>query len=272
MGISRRNFIKGAGSTFAMSGLMSSTALSSMSKALAGTGTQKIFHATHYGAFNAIVENGVLKDVETLSQIDARPTVMLTKGVVERTYHRSRVKYPMVRKSWLENWDKPGKRRPELRNNEPYVRVDWDTALKLVSKEILDNIEKHGNESIFNSSYGGWSHAGLMRPNVLQGRLFNLLGGSSMTVGDYSGGASQVSLPHIVGDMEVYSAPNSLATSDGQHRYHGLDRLRPIQKQPYRISCCRPPNVSKLGKNPRCRREIPLNQPTIHHHRRLGEF
>ena len=40
---------------------------------------------------------------------------------------------------------------------------------------------------------------------VLQGRLFGLIGGHSVTTGDYSGGASQVSLPHIIGDMEVYS-------------------------------------------------------------------
>lgn len=206
MTISRREFLKGAGGTFAYAGLMGSTALGSVSNALAATNTQKIFHATHYGPFRGVVENGVLKAVETVAELDARPTAMLTKGVVERTYHRSRVKYPMVRKSWLENWDKPGQRKPELRNNEPFVRVDWDTAIRLVTKEILDTIEKHGNEAIFNSSYGGWSHAGLMRPNVLQGRLFNLLGGTTITVGDWSGGASQVSLPYIVGDMEVYSA------------------------------------------------------------------
>jgi hypothetical protein len=46
---------------------------------------------------------------------------------------------------------------------------------------------------------------------VLQGRLFGLTGGHSVTTGDYSGGASQVSLPHIIGDMEVYS-PHTLAT------------------------------------------------------------
>ena len=46
---------------------------------------------------------------------------------------------------------------------------------------------------------------------MLQGRLFGLTGGHSVTTGDYSGGASQVSLPHIIGDMEVYS-PHTLAT------------------------------------------------------------
>ncbi|MBT4888437.1 MAG: molybdopterin-dependent oxidoreductase [Rhodospirillales bacterium] len=204
MAITRRTFINGTGATFALGGLMGSTALSSVFASTAQASMQKTFHASHYGAFKAIVEDGVLVDVETIPEIDARPTPMLTEGIVDRTYHRTRVKYPMVRKSYLENWAS-GDRKVELRGKEPFVRVDWDTALKMVVKESLDTIEKHGNEAIFNSSYGGWSHAGLMRPNVLQGRLFNLLGGTSMTVGDYSGGASQVSLPHIVGDMEVYS-------------------------------------------------------------------
>lgn len=203
MFISRRSFVKGSGRAVALAGLMSSTATKALMAAT--NSAQKLFHASHYGAFFPVVKNGKLVDVETIASIDARPTAMLTEGIVDRTYHRTRVKYPMVRKSWLENWDKPGYRKPELRDKEPFVRVDWDTALKMVSKEILDVIDKNGNEAIFNSSYGGWSHAGLMRPNVLQGRFFNLLGGSTITVGDWSGGASQVSLPHIVGDMEVYS-------------------------------------------------------------------
>ena len=67
--------------------------------------------------------------------------------------------------------------------------------------------ERHyGNEGVFSSSYGGWSHAGIFRPNVLQGRFFNLLGGCSMTTGDYSGGAAQIIMPYVIGDMEVYSA------------------------------------------------------------------
>lgn len=45
-----------------------------------------------------------------------------------------------------------------------------------------------------------------MRPNVLQGRLFNLIGGCTLTQGNWSAGASQISLPRVIGDMEVYSA------------------------------------------------------------------
>ncbi len=68
-----------------------------------------------------------------------------------------------------------------------------NTALKLTAKAIVDTIEKHGNQAILSTSYGGWSHAGIMRPNVMQGKFFNMIGGCTNTVGDWSGGASQIS-------------------------------------------------------------------------------
>ena len=167
------------------------------------TFTGTVSHATHYGPLVASVKNGKITQIKP-SQYDARPTEMLTMGVLARTYDKTRIAGPMVRKSYLEGID--GNRKPELRGKEEFVQVSWETALGLTSKAILDTIEKYGNEGIFSSSYGGWSHAGIFRPNVLQGRFFNLLGGSSMTTGDYSGGAAQIIMPFVVGDMEVYSA------------------------------------------------------------------
>ncbi len=209
MQITRRSLLQTSGAAIALGTMMNTTA-TRMAMA-AADGVKRIFHATHYGPFHALVKDGKMVGLETVGAIDARPTVMLTEGVLERTYHRTRVKYPMVRKSYLDNWDKAD-RKVEMRGKEPFVRVSWDTALKLTAKAILDTIEKYGNEALFSASYGGWSHAGLMRPNVLQGRFYNLLGGSSVTVGDWSAGASQVSLPHIMGDMEVYSPQSAWET------------------------------------------------------------
>lgn len=163
--------------------------------------------ADHWGPFKAVVKNGVLVGVQPLKDVDATPTSMLTEGTISRVYHKTRVKYPMVRKSYLAN--PKGDTKPHLRGKEPFVRVSWEHALALTADAILRTAEKHGNEALFSSSYGGWSHAGLLRPQVLQGRLFGLIGGHSVTTGDYSGGASQVSLPHIIGDMEVYSPQTS---------------------------------------------------------------
>ncbi len=138
-------------------------------------------------------------------ELDQRPTEMLMYGVLDRVYDKSRIDYPMVRKSYLEGW-KSGEVKPELRGREEYVRVDWDTALKLTAKAITDTIVDHGHQAILSTSYGGWSHAGIMRPNLLQGKFFSMIGGCTNTVGDWSAGASQISLPHVIGDMEVYSA------------------------------------------------------------------
>lgn len=207
--ITRRTFVKSSAASFAastaLSGTLATQALAAIDPNSHGN---RFFHATHYGPFEAVVRDGRLVDVATMPELDARPTAMLHYGILDRTYDKTRILYPMVRKSYLENWDKED-RKVELRGKEPFVRVDWDTALQLTGKAILDTIEKYGNEGLFSSSYGGWSHAGLMRPNVLQGRFFNLFGGSALTIQDYSAGTSQVSLPYVIGDMEVYSAQTS---------------------------------------------------------------
>src|SRR5699024_8208611 len=167
-------------------------------------------HASHYGPFKAVVKDGVLIGVQPIDELDARPTEMLLEGILSRTYHPTRIKHPMVRKSYLEN--PRGNVRRELRGKDRFVRVSWDEAVALVADASLRTIEEHGNEAIVSASYGGWSHAGSFRPQGLQGRLFSLIGGQSVTTGDYSGGASQISLPHIIGDMEVYSPQSAWET------------------------------------------------------------
>ncbi|MCL1137852.1 molybdopterin-dependent oxidoreductase [Shewanella pneumatophori] len=199
MAISRRHFLKASlASAFAAQGLT----LFPASKVFADD-TQVIHHASHYGPFKAVVKNGKLIGIQPINDIDEFPTEMLTKGVLGRTYSDTRVMYPMVRKSFYDN--PLGDHKPHLRGKEPFVRVDWKTAIALTSYAIAKTIQEHGNEAIFSSSYGGWSHSGLMRPQTLQGRFFNLIGGQSSCSGDYSAGASEVILPHIIGDLEVYS-------------------------------------------------------------------
>lgn len=200
MGISRRTFLKSTLATaVAANGLTLFKPMDSFAD-----DTVLIPHACHWGPFNAVVKDGVLIGVQPLTELDAMPTKMLTEGLLGRLYDKTRVMYPMVRKSYLEN--PKGDTKPHLRGKEPFVRVSWDEALALAADAILSTAETYGNEALFSSSYGGWSNAGIFRPQVLQGRLFGLIGGHTTTSGDYSGGASQVSLPHVIGDMEVYSA------------------------------------------------------------------
>ncbi|PLX38237.1 MAG: trimethylamine-N-oxide reductase [Hyphomicrobiales bacterium] len=197
----RRGFLIGTGA-LGLSSLWNTTALASIDP---NSFQDRIFHATHFGPFEAVVRDGKIVNISPMIELDSRPTEMLSLGILDRTNDKTRVDYPMVRKSYLEGWQS-GDTKRELRGKEEWVRVDWDTALSLTAKAILDTIEKHGNEGIFSSSYGGWANAGVFRPNVMQGRFFNLIGGCSVTAGDWSAGASQVALPHIIGDMEVYSA------------------------------------------------------------------
>lgn len=204
MHLSRRNFLK---STTAL-------ALSSMVPpsvwAAANRNITFVPHAGQAGAFLGMVDDGELVRAIPRTEFDPRPTKMISEGIVSRTYHQTRVLYPHVRKSYLEAVQSGSDDvKPELRARDEWVRVDWDTALGLTAKAILDTIDEHGNEAIFSTSYGGWAHGGVLTPNVLQGRFFNLIGGASVTVGDYSGGAGQIIMPHVLGDMEVYSRQTS---------------------------------------------------------------
>ncbi|WP_371225083.1 molybdopterin-dependent oxidoreductase [Roseovarius sp. 2305UL8-3] len=204
----RRTFLQGGAAAFGASSLLGTTALASIDP---NSFSDRIFHASHFGPFEAVVRDGKLLGIHSVVELDAQPTEMLTFGVKDRTYDKSRIEYPMVRKSYLEGWES-GDIKPELRGKEEYVRVDWDTAWGLTAKALLDTATNHGNEAIFSSSYGGWSNAGVFRPNVLQGRLINLMGGCTNTAGDWSAGAGQVVMPHIIGDMEVYSPQSAWET------------------------------------------------------------
>ena len=201
MAITRRDFLATASSSALLASLPGSVT------ARAGRNVSFIPHSGQTGAFWALVEDGKFIQAISRNEYDPRPTKMVSEGLVSRTYHKTRVLYPHIRKSYLEGLD--GDRKPELRARDEFVRVDWDTALGLTAKAILDTIESQGNDGIFSSSYGGWAHGGVLTPNVLQGRFFNLIGGMAVTVGDYSGGAGQIIMPHVLGDMEVYSRQTS---------------------------------------------------------------
>ncbi|NDR55707.1 molybdopterin-dependent oxidoreductase [Aliiruegeria sabulilitoris] len=201
----RRAFLIGGAATLGAARLMNSTAMAAIDP---NSFSGRTFHASHFGPFEAVVRDGKLVGINTMMELDARPTEMLSYGMMDRTYDKTRIDYPMVRKSYLQGWE-TGDTKPELRGKEEYVRVDWDTAWSLTAKALLDTATNHGNEAIFSSSYGGWSNAGSFRPNVLQGRLINLMGGCTNTAGDWSAGAGQVLLPRVIGDMEVYSGQTS---------------------------------------------------------------
>ena len=140
MNLSRRAFLR-------TSTALAATSAAPGAWAQAARDVQFIPHAGQVGAFWGMVEKGRFVKAIPRTEVDPRPVEMIEQGIVSRTYSPTRVLYPHVRKSYLEGLD--GDRKTELRGRDEFVRVDWDTALGLTAKAILDTIDSHGNEAIF---------------------------------------------------------------------------------------------------------------------------
>ena len=212
MSITRRRFLQGSVAATAV------LSTSTMSASELFSPVKKIPSASHFGAFYAYVQDGKIIGLEaqerdstpgklpvwswdntynTVVAKDSRPGMI--KALVDRNYSNSRVKYPYVRKSFLEG--KPNNKA--LRGKEEFVRVSWEKALKLVAKKLKDT----PRDSIYNGTTDGWAHPGLVNYcPTLAGRFFNTVKGGSVNLdGDWSTGAALRTNPDVVGDIEVYS-------------------------------------------------------------------
>lgn len=195
-GLTRRGFM---GSTAAAGlGAMFGQSILGAGAAQAAT-SGEVLTGTHFGAFYATVTDGKITGVRGWEQ-DPRPSPML-EGVIDQVYSPSRIKYPMVRRAWLEGG--PGS-SPETRGQGDFVRVSWDEALDLVAGEIKRMQETYGPTSIFAGSYGWKSVGKVVNSRTLLRRCMNGAGGFTSHAGDYSTAASQVIMPHVMGTLEVY--------------------------------------------------------------------
>lgn len=105
---------------------------------------------------------------------------------------RARVLRPAVRATWLNG-------ETGERGRDPFVEVDWNNALDLVSKSLKQTISQHGNSAIFAGSYG-WASAGRFHHAQSQlKRFLNHMGGFTGSEGNYSCNAALMALPQIVG-------------------------------------------------------------------------
>jgi biotin/methionine sulfoxide reductase len=160
---------------------------------------------SHWGAFEAVVENGRLVAARPWADGDADPQMIGAWPAL--VYSEHRIDRPYVRKGFLEHREKAG---GEGRGREQMVPVDWDTALDLVAGQLQRVYSEHGARSVFGGSYG-WSSAGRLHHARTQIRRFlAATGGFTDQVGNYSWGAAHAILPHILGDAEAVS---SAATS-----------------------------------------------------------
>src|SRR5690606_15413201 len=96
---------------------------------------------------------------------------------------------------------------------EPMVPVDWDIALDLAAAEIARIRDQFGPASILGGSYG-WSSAGrLHHARTLVRRFLAAAGGFTDQVGNYSWGAANAILPHVLGNADaVASAATAWST------------------------------------------------------------
>lgn len=149
-------------------------------------------HIAHWGTFEAEVSDGRITKVTPYAD-DPDPHRII-ENIVAMQDHPTRIDRPYVRRGWLEHGPGPSADR----GRDEFVRVEWDEALDLVSGELRRLYDGPGPESIYGGSYG-WSSAG--RFHHAQSQLKRLLaaaGGYVGHVNNYSFGASEPFLPHVI--------------------------------------------------------------------------
>ncbi|HGH5981130.1 TPA: molybdopterin guanine dinucleotide-containing S/N-oxide reductase [Kluyvera georgiana] len=132
-------------------------------------------------------------------------TNSLQSVVRDQVHSKTRVRYPMVRKGFLASPDSP----QGTRGQDEFVRVSWDDALTLIDRQHRRIRETYGPVSIFAGSYGWRSNGVLHKAATLLQRYMSLAGGYTGHLGDYSTGAAQAIMPHVVGGNEVYQQQTS---------------------------------------------------------------
>ncbi|PMH46202.1 trimethylamine N-oxide reductase I catalytic subunit [Vibrio sp. 10N.286.49.B3] len=196
--ISRRGFLKGAGASAGALAITSLTPMSVNAKAVAGRSDSLILTAGRMGPLLCEVKEGQL--VSTKSGLAQTVPNSLQLTGPSQVHTKARVKYPMVRKGFLDNPNNP----QGLRGSDEFVRVSWDEVYKLIHQQHMRIREEYGPSSIFAGSYGWRSSGVLHKAQSLLQRYMSMSGGYAGHLGDYSTGAAQVIMPHVVGSIEVY--------------------------------------------------------------------
>lgn len=147
--------------------------------------------ASHWGVYD-VDPDGAVRGVPS----DPHPPGLVA-GLPELVGSRLRIDRPHVREGWLSRRD------PSTRGTDPFVPVDWDTALELVAEELTRVRAEHGDEAVYGGCYG-WASAGRLHhaPSVLK-RFLGMDGGYVDKVGNHSFGAALAVLPHVLGRGDV---------------------------------------------------------------------
>lgn len=156
-------------------------------------------HACHWGAFLAEVEGGRLVGTRPFG-LDPAPTDLIDAWP-EMVYSPLRVARPSIRRGYLAG------DQGALRGEDDYVAVPWDEALDLAAEALRRTKDTFGNSAISGGSYG-WSSAGRIHhaKSALK-RFLNAFGGCTGQWSNYSYGAADALMPHVVGQPEAMNTP-----------------------------------------------------------------
>ncbi len=114
----------------------------------------EVITATHWGILKVTIKDGKIISSVGADEVSKIPN-SLKVNTADMVY-KSRIKYPMVRKSYLADPDNPKK---ELRGSEEFVRVKYEDAIALVARELKKTRTTKGPEAVFAGSYG-WKSIG----------------------------------------------------------------------------------------------------------------
>lgn len=152
--------------------------------------------SAHWGTFRVETEAGKVSALHGFEQDgDVSP---IGQGILDVLDGPSRIKRPMVRKSWLESG---AGANTDKRGSDSFVPVSWQTAERLVAEELNRVKGDFGNKAIYGGSYG-WASAGRFHHAQSQiHRFLNSIGGYVWSRNTYSFAAAEVILPHVIGNM-----------------------------------------------------------------------
>lgn len=201
---SRRSFIRNSGllaGAGALSPAMSVKAFAQAAK------NGQIITAAHWGPLVVNVDSSG-KVTSSRPAVPAKLENPLQTVVADQIYNKVRIKQPMVRKGFLDNLDNVT--QPDgKRGDDEFVPISWKEAYDLIEKQLRRVREAYGADGIFAGSYGWRSSGVLHKAFTLLQRFMTLSGGYVGHLGDYSTGAAQVIMPHVMGTVEVYEQPTS---------------------------------------------------------------
>ena len=165
----------------------------------------EVYTTAHWGALKISVKNGkIVKSGNAFDGMVYNPLQSVTADLVDGK-RTNRIKAPMVRKSYLE---KKANNR-ELRGADEWVEVSYEQAIKLVADEVARVRKEKGANGIYGGSYGWKSSGNLHNARTLLHRYLTMGGGFVGGLGDYSAGAAQVIMPHVMGTLETYEQQTS---------------------------------------------------------------